>query len=628
MLADKNRLITIIKKNEMSFENRQKKCALISSKLLTIAVILFLASESLNSQVTDPIPDTDIRPVTFSGSLGIISEGYAVSGIDARRPPGMGRITLNTNFTLFGLSSGFNMIYSTDDNALRQSMNRFYFHGTWRWLTLSVGDVSPRFTKYSLGGVTVRGGMVDINPGAISLSATAGRTRRAVEFSDKPGFREPSFEQWLYAARLGFGKQGGTQFALTGVYVHDAEASIENWGALTPAENLSITPEFNLSFFDGAFFLTSNMTVSLFTRDITTEELDVRDIPGAEYITGLFTPRSGSRVDYAGEVTANINAGPVRITGGYERIQPGFMSLGLGHIRSDQELIRVRPQVRLMNGRVSLGGNFTSGRNNLLETRISTTGRQQIGANANMRLSQSLNLTLSFMQMENENRPVDMTIEGANEMHQKQLSRNFMVVPTLVIRSGNMAHSVSLNGSYQVLDDQSSAVLDGARQPVEFTNISTGLTYGTSLPSGLSVNLSGNLLRNEMGESTNTGYSFNTSAGYGFFERRLTTSLTLGFSQNGIEYVQRVDENDPLAMANYIKWITQQRLKGNDIIDGEYIVSQWSRQLMMNLSASYRLPNGNPLRFMIRGLINTPSDEDAGQAYDEVHATLRYEHRF
>lgn len=628
MLADKNRLITIIKKNEMSFENRPKKCALISSKLLTIAVMLFLASQTLNSQVTDPIPDTDIRPVTFSGSLGIISEGYAVRGIDARRPPGMGRIMLNTNFTLFGLSSGFNMIYSTDDNALRQSMNRFYFHGTWRWLTLSVGDVSPRFSKYSLGGVTVRGGMVDIDPGAISLSATAGRTRRAVEFSDKPGFREPSFEQWLYAARLGFGKQGRTQFALTGVYVHDAEASIENWGVLTPAENLSITPEFNLSFFDGAFFMESNLTVSLFTRDVTTEELDVRDIPGAEYITGLFTPRSGSRVDYAGEVTANINAGPLRITGGYERVQPGFMSLGLGHIRSDQELIRVRPQVRLMNGRVSLGGNFTSGRNNLLETRISTTGRQQIGANANLRLSQSLNMSLSFMQMENENRPVDMTIEGANEMHQKQLSRNFMVVPTLVIRSGNMAHSVSLNGSYQVLDDQSSAVLDGTRQPVEFTNISTGLTYGTSFPSGLSVNLSGNLLRNEMGESTNTGYSFNTSAGYGFFERKLTTSLTLGFSQNGIEYVQRVDEDDPVLMAQYLKWLSQQRLKGNDIIEGEYIVSQWSRQLMMNFSASYRLPNGNPLRFMIRGLINTPSDEGAGQAYDEVHATLRYEHRF
>ena len=612
----------------MSFETRQKKCTLISSKFLTIAVMLFLASQSLNSQVTDPIPDTDIRPVTFSGSLGIISEGYAVSGIDARRPPGMGRIMLNTNFTLFGLSSGFNMIYSTDDNALRQSMNRFYFHGTWRWLTLSVGDVSPRFSKYSLGGVTVRGGMIDIDPGAISLSATAGRTRRAVEFSDKPGFREPSFEQWLYAARLGFGKQGGTQFALTGVYVHDAEASIENWGALTPAENLSITPEFNLSFFDGAFFLTSNMTVSLFTRDITTEELDVRDIPGAEYITGLFTPRSGSRVDYAGEITANVNAGPVRITGGYERVQPGFRSLGLGHIRSDQELIRVRPQVRLMNGRVSLGGNFTSGRNNLLETRISTTGRQQIGVNANLRLSQSLNMSLSFMQMENENRPVDKTIEGANEMHQKQLSRNFMVVPTLVIRSGNMAHSVSFNGSYQVLDDQSSAVLDGTRQPVEFTNISTGLTYGTSFPSGLSVNLSGNLLRNEMGESTNTGYSFNTSAGYGFFERRLTTSLTLGFSQNGIEYIQRVDEDDPVLMAQYLKWLSQQKLKNNDIIEGEYIVSQWSRQFMMNLSASYRLPNGNPLRFMIRGLINTPSDEDAGQAYDEVHATLRYEHRF
>ncbi len=612
----------------MSFKFRQLKQKVFASRFTVTIAIFLIASCCLKSQVTEPLPDTDVRPVTFSGTLGIISEGYTVSGIDARRPPGMGRVMLNTNFSLFGLRSGFNMSYSTDDNALRQSMNSFYFHGTWRWLTLSVGDVNPGFTKYSLGGVTVRGGLIEADPGFVSLSATAGRTRRAVEFSDKPGFRDPSFEQWLYAARLGFGRQGRTQFALSGVYVHDAEKSIENWGTISPAENLSITPEFNLSFLDGAFFIQSNLTVSLFTRDITSEELDVSDIPGSEYITGLFTPRSGSRVDYAGEVTANINAGPFRVTGGYERIQPGFMSLGLGHIRSDQELIRVRPQVRMLNGRVSLGGNFTSGRNNLLETRISTTSRQQIGANANLRLAQSLNMTLSYMQMGNENKPVDMTVEGANEMHQKQLSRNFMVVPTIVIRSGSMAHSLTLNGSYQVLDDRSTAVLDGTRPPVEFTNISTGLTYGTSLPSGLSLNLSGNLLRNEMGESTNTGYSVNSSVGYGFFERRLTTNLTLGWSQNGIEYVQRVDENDPVAMANYIKWITRQRLKGNDIIEGEYIVSQWSRQLMMNLSASYRLPNGNPLRLMVRGLINTPSDEDAGQAYEEVHATLRYEHRF
>ncbi len=614
--------------NKMSILTHQGRYNSLITRRVFAVIILLITPFCLKSQVTDPLPETDITPVTFGGSIGLISEAYTVRGIDARRPPGMGRVTVNTNFSLFGMSSGFNMIYSTDDNALRQSMNRVNFQGTWRWLTLSAGDVAPRFSKYSLGGVTVRGGLIDINPGLLSVSATAGRTKRAVEFSDMPGFREPSFEQWLYGARLGFGRRGRTQFALSGLYVHDVEESIENWGSLTPAENLSITPEFNLSLFEGAFFLESNLTVSLFSRDVTCDDLDVRDIPGSQYLTAIFTPRSSSRVDYAGEVSANVNAGPVRISGGYERIQPGFMSLGLGRIRSDQEMIRVRPQLRLINGRVSLGGNYTSGRNNLLETRISTTLRQQIGANANLRLTPALNLTLSYMQMENENKPTDMTVPEAFEMHQKQLSRNFMITPTLVIRSGNIAHSLSFNGSYQLLDDKSRAVDEGIREGVDFTNLSTGISYGTSLPMGVSLNFSGNLLLNEMGTTTNTGYSFNASAGYGFLERRLTTNITLGWSQNGIEYVQRIDHEDPVTRAEYIKGITRQSAKRKDLIEGEYIVSQWSRQLMMNLSASYRLPNGNPLRFSVRGLINSPSDEEFGQAYDEVHASLRYSHRF
>ncbi len=592
-----------------------------------ICLLILAIPFKANSQITDPLPDTDIRPVTFSGSIGLLSEGYTVSGIDARRPPGMGQITLNADFSLFGLRSGFSMVYSTDDNPLRQSMNRFYYQGSWRWLTLSAGDVSPRFSKYSLGGVTVRGGLVEMNPGLFSVSATAGRTRRKVGFTEDPGFREPSFEQWLYAVRLGLGKTGRTQFALSGVYVYDVETSLEKWGNARPAENISLTPEFNLSFFGGDLYFNSNVTVSVFSMDVTSEEIKLADFPGSGFLTDIFTPRNSSRVDYAGEISAMVNAGPLRVTGGYERIQPGFMSLGLARIRSDQELINFRPQIRLMNGQLNVGGGYNRARNNLLDTRASTVMRRQLNTNANMRLSQSLNLTLSFMHMQNENNPTDMSVQGAAEMHQKQVSRNYMVMPTLVLRSGTMAHTISLNSSYQVLDDHSEAVQTGARPAVDFTNFSGGISYGTTLSGGISFNVAGNLLRNEMNTTKNTGYSISASTGYAFFERKLTTSINLGWSQNGIEYVQVVDPTDPYTKSQYIKRVTLQKTDSNGVIEGEYVVRQWSRQFMTNLSASYRLPNGNPIRLMVRGLINTPSEE-GGEAFNEMHASLRYEHRF
>jgi hypothetical protein len=608
------------------FPERAGKCFAFMVKAAYL-VLLMIIPAGVYSQITDPLPQTDIRPVSFGGSLGIMSETYTARGMDPRRPPAMGQIMLNTNFSLFGLRSGFNMVYSTDDNPLRQTMNRFYYQGSWRWLTLSAGDVAPRFSKYSLGGVTVRGGMIEMHPGLFSFAATAGRTRRSIELSHEPGFRDPAFEQWLYGIKLGLGRQNRTGFSLAGVYVYDVTSSIENWGGLNPAENLSLTPEFNLSLFDGAFLLASHFTVSFYSMDIaTSDKLEIPEIPGSGLLTGIFTPRSSSRVDYAGEISANLNAGPLRLSGGYERVQPGFMSLGLGQIRSDQEVIRLRPQARLLKGRVNIGGNYSRGQNNLLGTRISTIHREQIGSNVNLRITPQLNLTLSYMQMQNENRPTDMGNPSIAEMHQKQISRNYMVTPTLVLRTGNMAHSVSVNTSYQVLDDRSAALPGGTGAITGFTNFSTGLSYGTTLPRGVSLNLAGNLLANEAGEAKTTGYALNTSAGYAFFERKLTTSLALGWSQNGIEYVQMVDHHDPLLKAQYIRRLNAQ-VPQNGIIEGEYVVRQWSRQFMMNLSASYRLANGNPLRLMVRGLLNRPS-ETGGAAYDEVHATLRYEHRF
>ncbi len=592
-------------------------------------VFVFAAMISFSpgfSQITDPLPETDIRPVSFSGSLGVLSETYTARGIDPRRPPSMGQIMLNTNFSLFGLRSGFNMLYSTDDNPLRQSVNKFYYQGSWRWLTVSAGDVAPRFSKYSLGGVTVRGGMIELHTGLLQVSATAGRTKRRVEFSPEPGFRDPSFERWLYGVRLGLGRQQRTGFALSGVYVYDIASSIEHWDKIRPAENISVTPEFNLSLFSGALRLESNVTFSAFSMDVNSDKILLEEFPGSGLLTGIFEPRSSTRLDYAGEISANMNAGPFRASGGYERVQPGFMSLGLGQIRSDQELIRFRPQARLMKGRVNIGGNYSRGKNNLLETRLSTIHREQIGTNVNLRVSRSVNLSLSYMQMQNENKPTDMSIPAIAETHQKQVSRNFMLSPTMVFRSGTMAHSVSLNGSYQVLDDRSQAISDGTRTAAGFTNLSTGLSYGTSLPTGLSLNLGGNMLANEAGAVKSTGYSLNTSAGYAFFKRKLSTSLALGWSQNGIEYVQIVDRTDPLMNAQYIKRLTGQT-RENGIIEGEYVVRQWSKQFMMNLSASYRLPNGNPLRLMVRGLLNMPPDKGV-QAYNEMHATLRYDHRF
>lgn len=608
-------------------------CQLNGSRMLkafsaALLVMLWAAGGfSLFARQSSPtIGDTSIRPFAVGGSVSLLSEGYAVNGIDPRRPAGLGQVRANANFNLFGLQSGVNLLYSTNDNRLRQSMNQFHFYGSWRWITVSAGTVSPHFSRYSLSGVSVTGGMIDMTPGWFSLSLVGGRSQRAVSFSEETGFRQPAFERWLYAARVGFGKRTGTSFSLAVVYANDSEGSVEDPGEALPAENLSLTPGFNLSLLDGNLSLESNVTASIFTRDKNSTAIDIGDDRALERLSETMTPRTSTRVDYAGNIAISANLGPARVSGSWERVQPGFVSLGLGHIRSDQQLFRMQSRVPLLNNKVNLGITFSHGGNNMLNTRVSTQTRQQIGTNMMIRVTQRLNLTASYMRMSNLNEPVGEHLQNAPELHQEHLSQNFMITPTLVVPGEHITHSISGTASYQTLDDKSRLVLAGEREESGFVNITTGLNYGASWPNGFSINVAGNLLNNETQTSKATGYSTNVSTGYGFLERRLMLNFGLGFSRNGIEFTRIYDEDQHPELSNLVLPDNQSGRKEN-FLEGEYVVEQWSSQYTLHTTLSYRLPNGNPLRLRIRGVSSRPGEE-GGREYDEIRGSLQYTHRF
>lgn len=614
-------------------KNIRKRISAISGPWRpALAWVLFLALMHTSTIVPgEPPPtlgETDIRPFTMGGRISIQSEAYAVQGIDARRPPGMGQLNVATTFSLLGLKSGLNILYSTDDNQLRQSMNQINFHGTWRWLTVAAGTVSPRYSKYSLSGIAVTGGMIEINPAWFSLSLSGGRTKRAVDLSDQPGFREPAFERWLYATRIGFGKKDRTQFAITGLYAYDVEGSLENPGDILPAENINITPQFNLHLFGGKFRMESNVTLSAFTRDTSTGEIQIDDLGLPAVVSNYFTPHTSSRIDYAGEVSGRLNLGTFRLDGGYERVQPGFRSLGLGQIRSDQELISMRSQLRLFKGRANISGNISSGRNNLLNTRMSTMNRMQLGTNFMVRLGNTSSLMMSYMQLTNEISPAAGSPNASmQELFQKQLSRSIMITPSFVIMDDNLSHNISVTASYQLMEDKSKVYELTEQAAPGFTTLTTGASYGISLSSGLSFNAGANYMINDSEKTSASGQGINLSTSYAFFDRKLSTSLALGWSRNGSEFTRIIEDEEPGSIGAAIQRLREKQDGDNGFLEGEYVVRQWSQQYTINASATYRLPNGNPLRLNIRGLTSNPAYE-GGREFNEFHAVLRYEHRF
>lgn len=117
----------------------------------------------------ETIGETNIEPYTYSGSVGFQSHAYTTTSPVNRRQPLGALLTANADFSILGFQSGLDLRYSTDDNRLRQSLNKFGFYGTWRWITLSAGDLNPNYANFGIRGTTIRGAELKLTPGIVFI---------------------------------------------------------------------------------------------------------------------------------------------------------------------------------------------------------------------------------------------------------------------------------------------------------------------------------------------------------------------------------------------------------------------------------------------------------------------------
>ena len=164
----------------------------------------------LRAQNNDPF---GLSETGISRSVGVTGGLYGTSGID-NRPSAYSEVSADLSSKLSGFESGLNLLYSTESNSLRQSMNQLGFSRSWDWGQVEAGTISPSYSEYSLNGATLRGGSVELTPGPMNLALSAGRTQGAVSPSSDRNFRQSAFERWLYAARVGVGAQERSHFHL------------------------------------------------------------------------------------------------------------------------------------------------------------------------------------------------------------------------------------------------------------------------------------------------------------------------------------------------------------------------------------------------------------------------------
>ncbi len=575
--------------SQKTFFNRAKISKWYPSiGVFVVAFMLFFMAPAnkVSAQELDDI-------IQLRGSAGFDVRAYTVNGIAARRAPLIARPYANVSFNMLGLSSGLNLSYSTQDSRIGQSMNQLAFNTSWDWGNVSAGTVSPSFSRYGMRGITVRGIQAGFRHGDFEIDLIAGRNKKAIEFDPDRRFREPAFQRMAYGARIGYGRSASNYIRVSGGYVRDARSSIENPENIAPAENLNVTTEAGFSF--SRFRFTGEVTASAISLDTRNPEAEGESL--FIFPSGMITPREGSYVDYAGQAQMQFVYEDFRLQADYERIQPGFQSLGLSRIFNDTESIRIQPSIQFWDNRIRMILNTVLTRNNLLGQLQSTYQRTQLGTNVNARITDNFTIGFGYNFANNENRPGSEVIDPVR-IQQRQVSHNIMLSPSYNFTTGELNHGITLSANFQYSDDKSDAVSQGLREGRSQTVSSNTLGYRLQLPNGLSFNSSGNFIRSESTGSEVQSIGINAGTGYRFLNGDLSVNANVGWSANTIKFETAAQSTD-----------------------------RSSNQLNSTISANYRLSSSSTVRMQVRGRSSRASGQ-AGTNYQELEGTLRFNYRF
>lgn len=356
--------------------------------------------------------------VRLSGEAGAYGEIYRITGRDKRRPSSTGRLFFRPTLTLFqNFSISFDFLLSTEGSAARQQINQFALHPDWGWGKAHIGDFNYELSRYSLSGVTIRGGGIEINPGIFRLHLVAGQIQRAI----KSTVYNSMYSRYAAGIKLGIGKTEKSFFDINVLRSKDNVRSLpldlrdtlRNYGT-TPQENLVLSLGSKLNLFDGMFSLRAEGAGSVFSRDIYSNEMESKDIP--EFIKNIYKPRISTNADYAYNVDMNFNYKIVNARFNYLLIGPGFTSHGISSIIGDKKILEGGLGFRLFNNALVIQGFYQNQKDNVASQKLYTTTRNNFSSMVNIRPSNYLlfNINISRFLMNNDAKKDSAKVENEN----------------------------------------------------------------------------------------------------------------------------------------------------------------------------------------------------------------------
>lgn len=501
-----------------------------------ILLIFFLViGGSLFAQQLDQIGKKG--GLRLSGGVGANAIGFTSDNEDSFRKPLSYGVSGNIALSVYGFNIPFTFSYS--DAKFTHSGQPFNIVGlspSYKNLTVHLGFRSMAFSSLTLAGHTFWGVGAEYKYKNFSIAAMGGRLLKAVEYDSLNTHMIPTYSRFGEGAKVSYAKDGNSvQFIV--FYAKDDSSSIKyvpQIDHLKPQENMVYSIGLNRKVSEKITF-DLEIASSAWNRDIRD---DVPAETEASVINKLFlVERTRSTLYYNAYKTGlKFNMNTFSWGASYQRVEPGYRTLGAYNIANDFENITLNASTALFDKKVSLSGSGGFQHDDLDDDKESKMNRFVSSLSVNYKVSERLGLNAAYSGFNStiKMKPIDdeyvenTVFDQLDTLNYIQLTTSLNAGLNYRMRETDIAlHNISFNGSYQRADNEQGNNRFGSDMASASAGYSlsfkeTGLSLGSSL--------NGNLSQYEEGQSVFAGLGVNGSVP--LFQKKVNASVNGNVSNN------------------------------------------------------------------------------------------------
>ncbi|MFN8415489.1 MAG: hypothetical protein U0U66_04060 [Cytophagaceae bacterium] len=338
-------------------------------RIRVICILLFLFYFSSYAQDISQLGKG--KALSYSGNISVQQSWNHIEGIPSRRPPYFWMLQGSLNLSLYGWSVPISGMYANEQFSYQQPFQQYGLSPQYKWLTFHIGYRSLSFSPYTLSGTTFLGGGIELKPGAWNIALLYGRFRKAEQGVDS--LFTPMYERWgggYKCARVG--KRTTLEHTLFTAF--DDTASLVRKDSTKPQSALNLSLKWIQKF--GKYWSTE-MEVA---RVYWVHDARVKQEPGttSKIIQKLLQTEAPSEIHHAYKTGIYYKRKSYGLGLQWERIDPGYQTLGSYFFQQDIEKWSVAPFLKLDKWKASFQGNIGIQRTNLAKEQGTATQRSYL----------------------------------------------------------------------------------------------------------------------------------------------------------------------------------------------------------------------------------------------------------